>query len=852
MPLSDDQFRDIFRDVFEHIDTEAPDAPEWSAITKPVTTRPAGWRGPAIALAAGAAVLIIVGVTAISSPWFRAETPPAASEAEGVIVSVTLADDIDAGQLERVIEALTTDPRVLDWRYVDKTEAYEEALLQWAGSEGTIRLLRENPSLLPATLRLLTANQTDAKAIQVLALEMFPPPTFGIMGFATARGTLTSVDLPISISGLHTYINEDNGFEIAYPVDWYQADEILAPALTSPPQKIEEVFSVGTYPLRPGAARCPNIPENALLDLGPEDVLLSIVLGGGSGDAPWPNAFGPDSFLPTDVPIDAQTCIDQPDLDARSGSFNLDGRDVQVFVAFGKFATPEKRMQTWQILDSFAWTETSTTTTTVPPASCPVTIPPQPGFAPPDGYPSTPVSGVWYGTEGLWTTIETEGISRPRKTVLWSVNFLGGREEGQPEVDVTWTRIDIPGEPTSNGGYATNAYTDEEGWFMIAGLDPNEPGCWQVTASYKGATLTYIYLAPGDASTTTTTLQTAADPLFGVEVPWVLLFDDGLEGILAIDPNERIGSRSVIDGQRPGDQPYRLQLANGYLVIGWGTVYANNVATRDSVPLGDATIFVPASDPTRVWLIDYPGGAILAGTPQVWQVSVSTGAQLSEPVAMDVDGFPSIGTPGGLAVETEAGIVLWDASIGETVDVLGTDIGFVSDVSRGINPRLAWCEAACNVLHITTIETGQDLTVTSPTGEPFDARSARFSNDQRFLAATTGNDVIVVDLESESPYTAFTIGDSTTPVSLGWAPFGPDLFASTNSFQQSAMEVAWHNALSRDTAIVALPFGGAVSFVVVDANEASGFLKREPNKPEACPPRPISDSPPEICGFVGW
>ncbi len=509
MPLSDDQSRDIFRNVFEHTDTKAQDAPQWSCIPKPVTTRPARWRGPTIAVAAAAAVLIVVGIAAIPSPWFRAASSPVGGSAEGsavavrdgVVLAIGLADDIGANQFERVVEVLTTDPRVLDWRYVDKTEAYEEALIQWAGSESTMRVLRGNSSLLPATLRLLTANQADAKAIQVLAMETFPPPTSGVMGSAAWRGTLASRQPSISLSGLHTYTSEEHGFEIAYPVDWYQADEILAPGLTSPPQQIEEVLSLGTYPLRPGASRCPNIPENALLDLGPEDVLISIVLGNGSGDAPWPNAFGPDSFLPTDVPIDAQTCIGQPDLDARWGSFDLDGRGVDIFVAFGKFATPEKRIQTWQVLDSFTWTSLrweamSTTTTTAPPTACPVTIPPQPGLAPPVGYPATPAFGVWFGTEELWTVLEVDGNYRPRKTVLWSINFPGGAEEERPRVDVTWTRIDVLGEPISNEAAATNAYTPEDGNFMIAGIDPDEQGCWQVRATYKGATLTYVYLVP--------------------------------------------------------------------------------------------------------------------------------------------------------------------------------------------------------------------------------------------------------------------------------------------------------------------------------------------------------------------
>lgn len=28
---------------------------------------------------------------------------------------------------------------------------------------------------------------------------------------------------------------------------------------------------------------------------------------------------------------------------------------------------------------------------------------------------------------------------------------------------------------------------------MVNGIDPQEPGCWEVTATYRGATLSYVY-----------------------------------------------------------------------------------------------------------------------------------------------------------------------------------------------------------------------------------------------------------------------------------------------------------------------------------------------------------------------
>lgn len=145
---------------------------------------------------------------------------------------------------------------------------------------------------------------------------------------------------------------------------------------------------------------------------------------------------------------------------------------------------------------------------------CPVTVPPQPGFVvsepenvtysehfpAPDVWPSQyPYEGmVWYGSEELWTALSVDGEHSPRKSAWWSVNFPGGIVEEQPEVSVTWTRLDTdPPVVIDNGGEATNAYTPEEGWFMIAGIDPGEAGCWEVEASYKGATLSYVYEETG-------------------------------------------------------------------------------------------------------------------------------------------------------------------------------------------------------------------------------------------------------------------------------------------------------------------------------------------------------------------
>jgi hypothetical protein len=476
--------------------------------------------------------------------------------------------------------------------------------------------------------------------------------------------------------------------------------------------------------------------------------------------------------------------------------------------------------------------------------SCPVTIPPQPGFQPPDGYPATPAFGVWYGTEGLWTLLEPDGAYRQRKTVLWSVNFPGGFEEERPAVDVTWRRLDDSDESIWNEGYGSNAYTQEDGDFMIAGIDPHRPGCWEVTATYKGAMLQYVYFVPGPTSPSTTVPVTASpsttnavpiDPLFGEELPWVFLFDDGIDGVLAVDPTNRVASRSVVDGQRAGDQPYRLELVENRLIVGWGEVRASDIYARRSVSLGEATIYLPAFLPDRVWLINDPAGVVDGGPPLAWQVSVVTGERLSEPRPVDVDGIPAIGIPGGLAIETDTGIALWDADTGEVFKVLGTGPSFVSDVSRDRDARIAWCEDPCTELRITTLGSGEELVVTSRSGEPFDPRSARFGNDLRFLAAPAGSSVVVVDFEDVTDYSEFTVPGTDPFVFVRWTPFGPFLFASADSYGGSSTTVVWHNALRKTTVSAEFPIGGALSFVVINRSQAFAFLGDDLQSPDDCP-----------------
>ncbi|HXF73015.1 MAG TPA: hypothetical protein VNO79_10455 [Actinomycetota bacterium] len=145
------------------------------------------------------------------------------------------------------------------------------------------------------------------------------------------------------------------------------------------------------------------------------------------------------------------------------------------------------------------------------PGTCPVTVPPQPGFVPPEPYPQeAPFEEVWYGTPGLWTTLDPNGEvwrglpvgedgSVGDKTLWWSEDFSTAEGEdfsGDADIAVTAERLDGSAPPVVVEG-GVPSFNPGIGNFMLVGLMLPEPGCWAVTASYHGAELAYVLQVEG-------------------------------------------------------------------------------------------------------------------------------------------------------------------------------------------------------------------------------------------------------------------------------------------------------------------------------------------------------------------
>lgn len=305
-----------------------------------------------------------------------------------------------------------------------------------------------------------------------------PPPTTAT---TTTSVTTTSTSPEVAPEGRPF---SGSVWSIAHDPTWYRANSDLMPNLGW------GSVTLATFPLRPGGERCAHMPENALRDLGPTDVLVTAFFSGPLSAAeaiPWPTDGFTDDLLPRGSPNDdVHECAERPELEAHWGLADNGGEGIYLLAAFGDEVADDVRAAAWRALSSLQLVDAGDGG-----LNCVVTVVRPPGLAVPDTHPAESVFGYWYGTTDLWTVLTADGSYGARKSVWWSAQFPGGDREERPEISVTWRRLDVA-QPEIVSDRGTNAFTAEDGWFMISGGDPQADGCWEITATYKGATLSYV------------------------------------------------------------------------------------------------------------------------------------------------------------------------------------------------------------------------------------------------------------------------------------------------------------------------------------------------------------------------
>ncbi len=346
---------------------------------------------------------------------------------------------------------------------------------------------------------------------------------------------------------------------------------------------------------------------------------------------------------------------------------------------------------------------------------------------------------------------------------------------------------------------------------------------------------------PTSTTNTTTTASVAVipevGPLFGETTDEVLVFDDGLSGVFTLDGDNRAVSRGLLSGQSPGDQPDRIHRVGEYLVFGWGGISAYSLATGQSTLIAKGTLFLPAVEPDRVWIVDWNRGSnIGTGTPLAWQVDME-GNVLTDPANIEGDVHPSIGVPGGLALETEHGIALWYPDRDTTELVPGMSFAGIMDVRGDL---VAYCEIGhCDTVFVRNLATGEVISTElfpetpEPDLEQWFPLSARFSPDGSKLAFTLANNDLVY-LDTETGSLTVVVKEVQTvkkpletrpqPLYVAWSPDGAALYAASYSYATLPLTVVRHDLDTLATEITFLPKGGTLDFVVLDRSDATMLL----------------------------
>lgn len=144
----------------------------------------------------------------------------------------------------------------------------------------------------------------------------------------------------------------------------------------------------------------------------------------------------------------------------------------------------------------------------VPPASCPVTLPPAIPFIPPASYYQLEENdkSFWIGTDNLFTALPKSGTvwsTSPREPghehevqpltakVFWGSVDFNWRTEWPVQLKVTGRRLDGSAPPLL-AMRSTNAMVGGPNGAMLSGVYVPTPGCWEITGDYKGEKLSFV------------------------------------------------------------------------------------------------------------------------------------------------------------------------------------------------------------------------------------------------------------------------------------------------------------------------------------------------------------------------
>lgn len=315
--------------------------------------------------------------------------------------------------------------------------------------------------------------------------------------------------------------------------------------------------------------------------------------------------------------------------------------------------------------------------------------------------------------------------------------------------------------------------------------------------------------------------------VFSTPTDTVLLFSDGIDGATAVDLDRRLAGRRVIEGERAGDQQFRLTLTGDNLVVGWGEIYASPLDGGSSKKIADAGTHLPASEDGEVWTLTWEGGRIGSGSAILRRVRID-GTTVFESTSFDPAILePVMGVPGGLLVNSPEGVAVWDANTETTGPVLGPGRAVTATTD---GQTVAWCADSCHETHTASLQRK---------GAP---TAAHASGVQQIVLLSGGN-LAVLRPNGELTLTSSSTSTEGKVVARGLdargalvrSHDGEQLFYTESSDGASSMRVGRYDMESHQWEIETLPIGDGLTAIAVTRDEAQSFFAEHLVSERECP-----------------
>jgi hypothetical protein len=312
-------------------------------------------------------------------------------------------------------------------------------------------------------------------------------------------------------------------------------------------------------------------------------------------------------------------------------------------------------------------------------------------------------------------------------------------------------------------------------------------------------------------------VKTVGPGVFHATTGVVLVASDGYDGATFIDLDHRTAVRRLLEGERVGDQPYRLAHVGNELIVGWGDVHAVPLDGGPARLLSPKdVVYVPAAEPNTVWLFDYDQLGL------AWQVDLA-GKVLHE---VHISGFPLRGVAGGLLTEPN---VIVDSTTGASRSISSGRI----EVGDVLGSKLLWSTPGTTQVHVTDVTTAEDRVFDLGPEVNVMVGGGRFSPDGRWVAVPDSREVMVFDIRTGARR---TVGTRLPHPSLAWAPDSSQLFLTGNSYTKETTSLLRFDVRAGTSEAVDLPFGGALTTIALPSTAVTALLRAPRRTPAACRP----------------